>query len=274
MLGHAKEGSAGHPATATCCFCLRVTKFSVSPRRRDACGDRLSSTHTSSETATGGKRVRRAGAAFRLSGRGAAAPQSHFPFVGILSHRIFSASECWMKECVNVEINLAELHVMHPRLPADLVQLMVERAALALERNDHAPGVSASWDWNKVVANGRLVWPEPDSSAIGQHDHNRITEDGAEAVALALVHHYRAWRIVRRLQREEHADWLLEDCANGQRELIALEVSGVDRGTIVNRVTAKLAQVSRSKDVDQKWVGVVGFERPTASLCSTPIQAK
>jgi hypothetical protein len=170
---------------------------------------------------------------------------------------------------VNVEINLAELQAMHPRLPSVLAGLMVERAALALERNHHAPGASASWDWGKVVVNGHLVWPTPDLSAIGQHDVNRITEDGAEAVALVLVHRHTRWRVVRRLQREEYADWLLEDCSNGRRELIAFEVSGVDNGSIASRVAEKLAQVSRSKDVDQRWVGVVGFERPNACLCST-----
>jgi hypothetical protein len=168
-----------------------------------------------------------------------------------------------------VEIDLAQLQSMHPRLPPVLAGLMVERAALALERNHHTPGANASWDWNRVAVNGRFVWPTPDSHAITQHDVHRITEDGAEAVALVLVHRHTRWRVVRRLQREEYADWLLEDYSNGRRELIAFEVSGVDNGSIANRVAEKLAQVSRSKDVDQKWVGVVGFERPNACLCST-----
>ena len=51
--------------------------------------------------------------------------------------------------------------------------------------------------------------------------------------------------------------------------MIALEVSGVDRGTIATRISEKLAQVARSADVDQRWAGVMGFEKPTAALRST-----
>jgi hypothetical protein len=71
------------------------------------------------------------------------------------------------------------------------------------------------------------------------------------------------------MQREEHADWLLEDTAGGKRQVIALEVSGVDRGSIVARLTRKLAQVAKSADVDQRWAGVVGFEKAAAALHSS-----
>jgi hypothetical protein len=71
------------------------------------------------------------------------------------------------------------------------------------------------------------------------------------------------------MQREEHADWLLEELREGDREVIALEVSGVDRGDIKARLAEKLDQVTRVEDVDQRWAGVVGFERPMASLRAT-----
>lgn len=103
---------------------------------------------------------------------------------------------------------------MHPRLPTDLALVMVGRAALALERNAHTPGVRLSLDLERVLSSGLLSWPGADLNKIDQHDHNRITEDGAEAVALALVHGHRAWRVIRRMQREEHADWL--GCAEGR----------------------------------------------------------
>lgn len=96
-----------------------------------------------------------------------------------------------------------------------------------------------------------------------------MTEDGAEAVMLALAHRARGWRVVRRMQREEHADWLLEQQGEGPRQVVALEVSGVNRGSIAARLTDKLDQVARSEDVDQKWAGVVGFEEPVATLRST-----
>jgi len=102
-------------------------------------------------------------------------------------------------------------------------------------------------------------------SKIDQHDHNRITEDGAEAVALALAHRHRAWRIVRRMQRRERADWLLEDARGNE---IALEVSGVDRGNISGRLFEKLKQVAKNADIDQRWASVVGFEEPAVALRS------
>jgi hypothetical protein len=171
-----------------------------------------------------------------------------------------------------VDIDLGELREMHSRLPADLALVMVERSALALERNAHTPGVRLSLDLDRVLSSGTLSWPAADLSKIDQHDHNRITEDGAEAVALALAHRHRAWRVIRRMQREEHADWLLEDAREGRRQVVALEISGVDRGSIVARLSEKVAQVAKSRDVDQRWAGVVGFEEPTAALHFTERQ--
>jgi hypothetical protein len=158
---------------------------------------------------------------------------------------------------------------MHTRLPIDVALVIVGRAALALERNNHASGVRFSQDVERVLSDGPLSWPGADLGKMDQHDQNRITEDGAEAVALALAHGHRAWRVIRRMQREEHADWLLEDLGKGGRQVVALEVSGVDRGAIVARLSVKLAQVAKSMDVDQRWAGVVGFEQPVAALHST-----
>lgn len=96
-----------------------------------------------------------------------------------------------------------------------------------------------SLDWERVLSSGLLSWPGADLSKVDQHDYNRITEDGAEAVALAFVNRHRAWRVIRRMQREEHADWLLEDAREGGRQIVALEISGVDRGSIVARLAEK-----------------------------------
>jgi hypothetical protein len=94
--------------------------------------------------------------------------------------------------------------------------------------------VRLSLDLERVLDSGFLSWPNADVGKIEQHDHNRVTEDGAEAVALALAHRHLAWRIIRRMQRGGSADWLLED-ARG--ETVALEVSGVDRGSIATRLS-------------------------------------
>lgn len=161
-----------------------------------------------------------------------------------------------------MEIELAKIREMHPKLPADVALVMVERAGLAMQRNGHTSGLDVAWEWEHDVFSGMFSWPEADMSTIDQHDHNRITEDGAEAVALVLSHQQQGWRVIRRMQREEYADWLLEHRGEVSRQLIALEVSGVDRGSIGGRVTEKLTQVAKSTDVDQQWAGVVGFQQP------------
>jgi len=165
-----------------------------------------------------------------------------------------------------MEVDLTLLSDMHPKLPADVVLAIVGRAALALESNGHNSGLDVSWQIQRSIIAGRLSWPPADLGTMDHHDHNRVTEDGAEAVALAVAHGHAAWRVLRRMQREENADWLLED---GDQRLIALEVSGVDKGRIGARMSQKLTQVAASEDVDERWASVVGFEEPTAALRST-----
>lgn len=164
-----------------------------------------------------------------------------------------------------VEIDLNTLKEMHPKLPPEVVLTIVGRAAIALNRNGHRSGLNVSWHVERAIIAGRLSWPTAEVEEIVQHDDNRVTEDGAEAVALALANRHASWRVVRRMQREEHADWLLEDV---DRRLIALEISGVDKGSIATRMSQKLKQVAASQDVDERWASVVGFEKPTAGLRS------
>lgn len=165
-------------------------------------------------------------------------------------------------------IDLSRLREMHPRLPSDLALILVTRAALGLERNGHGAGVDISVDIERLVTEAVLSWPAVDFSRLDQHGHHRITEEGAEAVALVLAHGDRGWRVVRRMQREEYADWLLEELDQEKRRLVALEVSGVNRGSLKKRLAEKLEQVAKSVDVHQRWAGVVGFETPTAVLRS------
>jgi hypothetical protein len=167
-----------------------------------------------------------------------------------------------------VPVDLARLREMHPRLPGDMVGMMVLRAALALQRNGHGAGAELQVTIENGALHWPLLWPAADLGAASQHDDNRITEDGAEAIALAVAHQAKTWRVVRRMQREEHADWLLEHTEYRARKLVAFEVSGVDQGSIVPRMREKLIQVAKSRDVDQRWAGVVGFQRPEAALRS------
>jgi hypothetical protein len=170
-----------------------------------------------------------------------------------------------------MQIDLAELREMHPRLPDDLALVMTGRAALSLQRNGHGSPTDIRLDVDQAVTQGELAWPSSDPGFLDQHDANRLTEDGAEAIALALGHRSQGWRVVRRMQQGESADWLLEGSAEGTRQRIALEVSGVARGRIASRLSKKMKQVVRSEDVDQQWAGIVGFEKPEAALRSSQV---
>ncbi len=156
---------------------------------------------------------------------------------------------------------------MHPLLPVTTTAEYTLRAALALERSHHQPMVrlnvsgggpqadlAAVLDWD--CANDR-------SATIEQLDRHRVTEDGAEAVALALVSVSHGWSIRRRLQRGEAADWLLID---SNAALIALEISGIDGAPDARRLSAKLEQVRNAKGVTERFACVASFGPPAVSL--------
>ena len=170
-------------------------------------------------------------------------------------------------------IDLSGLREMHPLLPPEMVLLMQLRAALGLQRNKHAPGAVLQLAIESEELRCVLRWPPADLGTVDQHDSKHITEDGAEAIALAVAHTTRAWRVVRRLQQEEYADWLLEYHDSGVRKLVAFEVSGTDQRSIAGRMRDKLAQVAKSNDVDQRWAGVVGFKQPQTALRSVKRRA-
>jgi hypothetical protein len=172
-------------------------------------------------------------------------------------------SERWS----NAVIDLEMLRVMHPELPEELATIMISRAALALARNNHEQSVKLKIHFDKAERSAQLIWPIHDFAARVFHDEKRITEDGAEAIALAVVHREKNWTIYRRLQQGECGDWLLTESNSGDDgvKTIAFETSGVDKGKIAARLKAKIEQVSDA-DADIRCAGVVGFEQPEAAI--------
>ena len=101
---------------------------------------------------------------------------------------------------------------------------MVLRAALGLQRNDHSPGAELQMAIESARLRCVLTWPAADLGTLEQHDSKHITEDGAEAIALAVARRTKNWQVLRRMQQGEHADWLLERRDNAGRKLVAFEV--------------------------------------------------
>lgn len=165
-----------------------------------------------------------------------------------------------------MRLDLERLRDVHPSLPEEVAAEFALKAALALQRR-HAPGVVARVSVGAESQQATLHWNVRKTNDAMQLDYQRVTEGGAEALALSLVHASRGWVVVRRLQRGEHADWLLREPAT--RKLVALEVSGTDAADGVARMAQKLEQVGRSK-VRVRAACVVGFLEPHAALELVP----
>lgn len=168
----------------------------------------------------------------------------------------------------SMQLDLRALKRMHPRLPATTAAEFANRGALALQRRDHVPGCPLEVTFQGVASPGLVAfldWVTVPLITSTQFDRHRVTEDGAEAVALALVSASRSWSIRRRLQRGESGDCLMED---PQDRMVVLEVSGIDGPLDHQRLEEKLRQVSKSTVAPHRSACVVAFTPPAASLAT------
>jgi hypothetical protein len=148
---------------------------------------------------------------------------------------------------------------MHPRLLLTTAHELAHKAAVGLGRHAHQPGVRLATRFDLEERAAELYWLSALAEDEQQLDRIRVTEDAAEAIALAFVHGVRGWTIDRRLQRGEVADWLLQDT---EGRLVALEVSGVGAGRDPQRLAEKLEQVRRAPLGDERVACVVELEEP------------
>jgi len=163
-----------------------------------------------------------------------------------------------------MRLALADLWSMHPRLrghPTDYARF----GALALQRAGHESPVRAIVYHGDKEITADLEWHSQDSTLLQVLDNNRITEDGAEAVALAYASSSAGWVMKRRLQRSESADWLLHN----EERWLALEVSGVETGDPWARLEDKKRQVARCSLAAERLAVVVAFDRPNV-LADSP----
>lgn len=158
-----------------------------------------------------------------------------------------------------------QLKSMHPLLPASSAAEYGYRAAIGLERHHHEPGIAMATLIGSEASSASLHWEVSLPGGADQLDRQRVTEDAAEAVALALVHVALGWVVRRRLQRGESADWLLQD---SEARLVALEVSGIGEGQDSDRLRIKLNQVRRATVAKQRAACVVELPAPCATLAT------
>jgi hypothetical protein len=159
-------------------------------------------------------------------------------------------------------IDLGDLRSYHPGLADALADALTHHAAIALQRR-HRPGVEFAISVNGESIREPVTWRSTTEGDALMVDERRATEEGAECIALALVGRFRQWRIVRRLQPGESADWLLANEA-GQR--VVLEISGTDGGPFNPRVRQKRGQAAVASTRGLPAVSVVRFLEPRAIL--------
>ena len=130
-------------------------------------------------------------------------------------------------------------------LPEETVTPLVHRAAVALERR-HPSGVHLVGTVQGAAIDEEVHWRPRMPNAAAYEDLNRVTEEGAEAIALSLACTHRGWRIERRLQARlaEGADWLMVDPSTGSE--VILEVGGTDEQDLAKLFDRKIAQARRS----------------------------
>ena len=156
-----------------------------------------------------------------------------------------------------MKLALHELLTIHAALrghPTDYPRI----GALALEREGHTSPVRTETEHDGQRNETEIEWLAPDSTILGVIDPHRITEDGAEAVALSYAHGIGRWLVKRRLRRGEYADWLLQ--AGGQS--LALEVSGTTTSDARSRLQEKKEQVVRCTLPVTRMAVVVAFVKP------------
>ncbi|MEO8903416.1 MAG: hypothetical protein ABI488_14485 [Polyangiaceae bacterium] len=154
-------------------------------------------------------------------------------------------------------------------LPERAAAPLSYRAAIALGRR-HCSGVRLTGSVLEEAIDEDLQWPETEVHAGAYEDINRVTEEGAEAIALALAGSFCSWRVKRRLQSRlaEGADWLLFDPRTDST--IVLEVGGTDEQDLAALLERKISQARRSPFSTRGTPAacVVRFVEPRAILWS------
>jgi hypothetical protein len=163
-----------------------------------------------------------------------------------------------MRTANPMRLALHDLCSIHPKLKGHPMDL-AKSGGLALQRAGHASPVRAGIDHDGLNATAEIEWLAQSLTLLEVLDSNRITEDGAEAVALSYVNCKAGWVVKRRLQRGESADWLLHNDGGS----LALEVSGTAAGDPYVRLQEKKRQVARCSLPASRLAVVVAFGGPS-----------
>lgn len=156
-----------------------------------------------------------------------------------------------------MKLLLQDLILVHTALRGHPVD-HARYGGLALQRAGHNSPVTADITDNGAKTQTEIEWVFQALILLDVLDANRITEEGAEAVALAYINAKGGWVVKRRLQRGESADWLMTK----PKAWLAMEVSGMVSGDSKSRLRDKTKQVDRCSLPVERIAVVVVFDTP------------
>ncbi len=134
---------------------------------------------------------------------------------------------------------------------SDGVRLHLQEAAYVALKRHHAPAKTPATLVEGADGQSEealLCWREPTDLEVASHQNTKdTTEYAAYAVAAALVHAKLGFTVIGRMQQGTGSDfWMLKD-SDDENDIVRLEVSGIDDGTLSDRLNKKLDQLQDGK---------------------------
>lgn len=170
-----------------------------------------------------------------------------------------------------IELVLEDLVSHFPYVPRDCGRFLAQAAALALEGEKHASGVSllVEGDYQATL---RVNWSLDVTEAMRRYwnDPDETAEYGAHAIALLLMRGLAGYNVVEKSKKGTGFDWWLAPDDKLFQATARLEVSGIMSGSgrrINSRLKARIEQTRRSDASGlPAYVAVVEFRTPKAKV--------
>lgn len=164
---------------------------------------------------------------------------------------------------MTAQFDVATLRRLHPALLKAVADHLALGARVALSRRYESP-CELVVDVEGREARIAMQWKRVRRTHVAMVDQARATEDGAEAVALGIIHLELGCTLVRRTPRGDRTDWLIRDLHTGEE--LVLEVAGIDSGSVRSLARVKAQQAALSPEGLAGIACAVRFDGPTATV--------
>jgi len=179
-----------------------------------------------------------------------------------------------------IDLYLEQLHEQHPNLTQEICAFYAQACIVAFTKSGHTNGTPLQVIEN-TSKNYRVRWSTQDAvNEAGWRSINVVTEFGAIAIAMLLVHAETDFMVIRQSNIGTGVDYYLASkptettdgaVKNFLADVARLEVSGIfkEEGTniVQNRLALKRKQVSKSNASGlPTMICIVEFSVPKASF--------